>query len=91
MKKSKLKKGACPVAAAVVGAAVGAGAVLLSNKDNQEKIKKAYNNARDKVTDYIESEKEMVEEKIAEGKDKTENTVGVVKGVKNKIKRIWQK
>ena len=91
MKKTKQKKGVNPIVAAAVGAAVAAGAIVLSNKDNQKKIKGAFNKAKDKVTGRVENEKKMVEEKIAEGKSKTNKTVKTVKGAKNKIKRIWQK
>lgn len=90
MKKTK-KRGVSPIMAAAVGAAVAAGAIVLSDKDNQKKIKGAFNKAKDKVTGCVESEKEMVEEKIEEGKNKTKNTVKTVKGAKNKIKSIWQK
>ena len=96
MKKQKGR--VSPIVAAAVGAAVAAGAIVLSNKDSQKKIKGAFNKAKTKVTGYVDdvnakfnNKKEMVEDKVAEGKDKTSETVKAVKDSNKKIKKIWQK
>ena len=76
------KVGVNPVAAAVVGAVVGAaavgiaGAAVLANKDSRKKLEKGIDDAKDKVKEI----KEGVEEKIDAGKEKVNDIVTAVKG-----------
>jgi hypothetical protein len=99
MKKTKQKRGISPTAAAIAGAVVGvgvaaAGAIALSNKSNQKKMKGVYDKAKSKITGFVDNfnnKKEMVEEKVAEGKNKASKTINTVSGTNKKIKNIWQK
>lgn len=98
---NKNKGGINPVAAAVAGAVVGAGvavagAAVLSNKKNREKIGKALNNARNQAVDYVEGikkqakkKKDDVEAKLTEGKVKVAKvTKSVRKSFNNAVKDV---
>lgn len=84
-----------PVAAAVAGAVVGAGvavagAVVLSNKKNREKIGKVLNNAKNKAVDYVEGVQKQVEDKKNEVKEKLtkgkEKAGRIIKSIKKAAK-----
>lgn len=71
--KNNVKVAGAGILGAVVGAAVGAGAVALSSEKNRKAIKnkfndlkkqgqKAYSNLQDKVSDLTSQGKEKVEE-----------------------------
>ncbi|PIZ24157.1 hypothetical protein COY48_04395 [Candidatus Collierbacteria bacterium CG_4_10_14_0_8_um_filter_43_86] len=79
---------AAVVAGAVVGAGVAvAGAIALSNKKNQEKLKGFVEGIHKEVG----NRKDEVEEKMAEGKKKATNTLKTMKNAKKEVKSIWQK
>lgn len=90
-----------PVAAAVAGAVVGAGvgvagAVVLGNKKNREKISKVLNNVKDQAVDYVENmqkqaevKKEEIEEKLTKGGEKVGRvTQSVKKSFNNAVKDV---
>lgn len=87
-KKQTLEKGGInPIAAAVAGMVIGAGAavagaVVLSDEKNRKNIKKAMTNVKNKAEDYVENKKmhaqdkrAEVEKKIGESKEKIEKVV----------------
>ncbi len=88
------KGGINPVAAAVAGAVVGAGvavagAAVLSNKKNREKIGKALNNVRNQAVDYVEGMKKQAEDKKDEVETKlTEGKVKMAKVTKSVRKSL---
>ncbi|HBL00178.1 TPA: hypothetical protein DDZ02_00030 [candidate division WWE3 bacterium] len=91
-KQDKERGGVSTVAAAVAGVVVGAGvavagAIALSNENNQKKLKGAFTNVKNKVMG-LEGEAEV---KLAEGKDKATKTAKTVTEAKKKVKSIWQK
>jgi hypothetical protein len=91
-KQDKESGGVSTVAAVVAGAVVGAGvavagAIALSNEKNQEKLKGAFTNVKNKVMG-LEGEAEV---KLAEGKEKATKTAKTVTEAEKKVKRIWQK
>ena len=80
-----------PVAAAVAGAVVGAGvgvagAVIMGNKKNREKIGKLLNNIKDEAVDYAEGIQKQAEVKKAEIKGKL-NEGKKKSGKSNKISK----
>lgn len=90
-----------PVAAAVAGAVVGAGigvagAVIMGNKKNREKISKVLNNAKDQAINYVEGvqkqaqdKKDEVEEKLTDGREKVGRvTKSVKKSFNNAVKDV---
>lgn len=91
-KQDERRNGLNQVAAAVTGAIVGAGvavagAVIMSDKKNREKVKKVLNNAKNQAIGYMEdiqkqvkSKKSEVEGKLTEGKKR-------VKKVENSVKK----
>lgn len=66
------KGGVNPVVAAVTGAIVGAGvvagAVVLSDQKNRDKIKEVVTNAKEQATEKFQEVQKDTQEKIAEGK-----------------------
>lgn len=90
---NKNKGGINPVVAAVAGAVVGAGvgiagAVVLGDKKNREKINKVLNNVKDQAVDYVEGVQKQAEDKKSEiekefvkGKKITQKTVKDAKKV----------
>ncbi len=98
MTVSKQKKqdgesgGVSTVAASVVGAVVGAGvavagAIALSNKENQEKLRGAFTDVKNKVVGLGDE----AEVRLAEGKEKAAKTGKTVTEAKKDVKGIWQK
>ena len=90
--KNKGAVGINPVVAAVTGAIVGgvaaAGAMVLGDEKNREKISDALSNVKDKSMDYaegvkqeIQERKEEVVEKVAEGKEKVLDKAESIKDV----------
>ncbi|MFA6532776.1 MAG: hypothetical protein WCT22_02140 [Patescibacteria group bacterium] len=90
-----------PVAAAVAGAVVGAGvgiagAVVLGDKKNREKIGKVLNNAKNQAVNYVEGvqkqaevKKEEIEEKLTKDKEKVGRvTKSVKKSFNNAVKDV---
>jgi len=90
-----------PVAAAVAGAVVGAGigvagAVIMGNKKNREKIGKVLNNAKNQAINYVEGvqkqaedKKNEVKEKLTEGREKVGKvTKSVKKSFNNAVKNV---
>lgn len=75
-------EGINPVAAALVGAVAGAGvaiagAVVLNNEKNRDKVKEVLSNAKKQIIDYVEDvkdqahdKKEEIEKKLTEAKKK---------------------
>lgn len=69
-----------PIVAAAAGAAVGitaavaAGAAVLANDGGRKKVEKAIDKAKDNVADM----KTIVEEKIAEGKEKVNEVAAAI-------------
>ena len=91
-KQNKQGDGVSPVVAAVAGAVVGAGvavagAIALSNENNQAKLKGAYTNIKNKVMG-VEGKAEV---KLAEGKEKATKTAKTVTKANDEVKGIWQK
>lgn len=91
-KQKKQNGGVSTMAAAVAGAVVGAGmavagAIALSNEKNQEKLKGAFNDAKNKVMGLGDK----VEEKVLEGKSKAAKTEKTVLAAKKEVKNIWKK
>ena len=97
----KNQGGINPVAAAVAGAVVGAGvavagAVVMGNKKNREKISKVLNDAKDKAVNYMEGiqkqaqdKKDEVGEKLTKGKEKVKRvTKSVKKSLDSAIKDV---
>lgn len=94
MKDNNQRGGVSPVMAAVAGAVVGAGvavagAIVLEDKKNREKIKKVLNNTKNQAINYMESiqkqaenRKGEIEEKLTEGKEKVKK---ITKSVKNSL------
>lgn len=75
--------------AAVGGAIVGAGAVLagavaMSDRKNQEKVKNVLNKARELVKDT----KSEMEDKIEEGKGKAQKLANVARNAQKEVKKI---
>lgn len=91
-KQDRGSDGIGTVAAAVAGAVVGAGvavagAIALSNEKNQEKLKGAFTDVKNKVVG-LEGEAEV---KLADGKEKATKTAKTVTEAKKEVKNIWQK
>lgn len=90
-KQDEKKGGINPVTVAITGAVIGAGvavagAVILKDKKNREKVKQAFTNVKDQAVGYMEDmQKEVkdkkgeVEEKLAEGKEKVGKITSSVK------------
>jgi len=101
--KQNKKRGVSPVATAVAGMVVGAGiavagAIVLSNENNQKKMKGVYNKTKNKIVDYVDNvnakvngQKETIKGKIDDNKNKATKTLKTVTETNNKLKNIWQK
>ncbi|WKZ25681.1 MAG: hypothetical protein QY322_04880 [bacterium] len=71
---------------AVIGAAVGAGAVALSNEKNQKFIKNKFNDLKKQGQKVISDMQDKAEELTTAGKEKVEKKVNAVKkGIKAKL------
>lgn len=70
-KKSSNKAVAVGVAGAAIGAAVLAGAAILSDKNNRKKIGNVANDMKDQATEYIKSQKNSKEIKKHTGEVKS--------------------
>lgn len=84
-KEVKSAKSVNPIVAGIAGVVAGgvavAAALVMSDKKNQKKVKDAFGDAKEKVTEYIDAIKSQpVIEKTTEKLDE------VVSGVKQKIK-----
>lgn len=91
-KQDKGSGGVSTVAAAVTGIAVGAGvavagAIALSNKKNQEKLKGFVRG----IQKQVGSKKEEIEKEVAKGKEKLTKTADTVLDAKKEVKKTWQK
>lgn len=64
---------------AVIGAAVGAGAVALSNEKNQKMIKNKFNDLKKQGQKVLSDMQDKAEELTATGKDKLDSKVKMVK------------
>lgn len=75
---------------AVIGAAVGAGAVALSNEKNQKMIKDKFNDLKKQGQKVLNDMQNKAEELTATGKDKLDSKVKVLRsnleGYKKDIK-----
>lgn len=75
------------VTAAIVGAGIAvAGAVVLKDKKNREKVKQVLTNVKDQAVGYVEDiqkqaedKKEQIKEKLVEGEEKVEKLVSATK------------
>lgn len=86
MAKSKLNPVAAGAVGAVVGAAVGAGAVMLSNPKNRKMIKDKFETLKKQGQKVYSDLQGKMGEMTAEGKDKlTAKVSGVKKSLKNKL------
>lgn len=71
---------------AVIGAAVGAGAVALSNEKNQKFIKNKFNDLKEQGQKVISDMQDKAAELTATGKEKVgEKVKEVKKGIKAKL------
>jgi hypothetical protein len=97
--KKKNMGGINTVAAAVTGAIVGgvavAGAMVLKDEKNREKIKKTVNDVKNQSMDYVEGirdemddKKDEVEEKLNLSKDSLAESANAAK---KEVKNIWHK
>jgi len=93
MKDNNQKGGVNPVMAAVAGAVVGAGvavagAMVLEDKKNREKVKKVFTDVKNQAIDYVEDmqkqirdKRDGIEEKITDGKNKVQKVTKSVKKI----------
>jgi gas vesicle protein len=63
-------KGMHPLTAAVIGAAVGAAAVALSDKNKREKLRQKANMLMDKSKEQLDVAKQKVDQAKEQGRDK---------------------
>lgn len=87
------KVGINPVAVAVTGAVVGiglavAGAVVLSNEKNREKVKDAFADAKKHTQDYVGDIQHRAEDKKNEVEKKAAKLVAVVEEAAKEVKKI---
>lgn len=101
MKNQNDEKTINPAAALATGVVIGAGAaiagaVMLKDKKNQAKMKKAMNNVKNQFSDHIEQlqktvheKKDKGEEKITKGKEELKEVTNSTKNtLKDKEKNI---
>ena len=101
MKDNNQKGGVNPVMAAVAGAVVGAGvavagAMVLEDKKNREKVKKVFTDVKNQAIDYVEDmqkqirdKRDGIEEKITDGKNKVQKvTKSVKKSLDHAVKDV---
>lgn len=89
-KKKEIKNhGVNPLVAGIAGVVAGgmavAAAVAMSDKKNQEKMKEAWTDTKEKVTDYMDTIKQKSEPMIEKGKRAIEDGVT---DTKKKIKQM---
>ena len=87
------KVGISPMAVAVTGAVVGiglavAGAVVLSDEKNREKVKDAFADAKKHTQDYVGDIQHRAEEKKNEVEQKAAKLVAVVEETVKEVKKI---
>jgi len=80
---SNVKAAGAGILGAVIGAAVGAGAVALSDEKNQKMIKDKFNDLKKQGQKVLSDMQDKAEELTATGKGKVEEKV---KSVKKEIK-----
>ncbi|KKP55862.1 MAG: hypothetical protein UR50_C0015G0010 [Parcubacteria group bacterium GW2011_GWC1_34_10] len=72
-----------PIVAGIAGVVAGgmavAAAVLMSDKKNQKKVKEAFADAKDKVTDYVDTIKSKSEPIIEKSTKKLNKVVEAIK------------
>lgn len=83
-KKEDQKSGINPVAAAVTGALIGAGAIVagaivMNDKSNQRKVKKVVSDAKEKIKGYKDEIKDKSQEVKNDAKEKMDKVSGKVK------------
>lgn len=84
-KKTEIKKVNTmnPIVAGIAGAVAGgmavAAAVLMSDKKNQKKVRDAFADAKDKVTDYVDTIRSKSEPIIEKGTKKLNKVVEAIK------------
>lgn len=95
--QNRFNQVAAAVTGAVVGAGVGiAGAVIMGNKKNREKISRILNNVKDDAVDYVggikkqaQDKKEEIKKKFIEGKVKVAKvTKSVRKSLDHAVKDV---
>lgn len=77
--KNNVKVAEAGILGAVIGAAVGEGAVALSNEKNQKFIKQKFEDLKDRGQKVLSDMQSKAEELTAAGKDKVEQKVKLVK------------
>ena len=87
------KVGISPMAVAVTGAVVGiglavAGAVVLSDEKNREKVKDAFTDAKKHTQEYVSDMQHRVENKKVEVENKAAKLVAVVEEAAKEVKKI---
>ncbi len=87
------KVGISPMAVAVTGAVVGiglavAGAVVLSDEKNREKVKDALADAKKHTKEYVEDVQQRAEDKKIEVENKASKLVAVVEQAAKEVKKI---
>jgi len=92
-KQNQNKRGTIsPLAAAVTGAVIGAGAAILKDKKNREKIQGVINKTKDQAKEQFEKIQKVAKDKKVEAEkimdEKSEDIKRVSKGVKDTAKVI---
>ena len=87
------KVGISPMAVAVTGAVVGiglavAGAVVLSDEKNREKVKDAFTDAKKHTQEYVGNLQHRAEDKKVEVEEKAAKLVAVVEDAVKEVKKI---
>lgn len=77
VKKSIVNPVMAAVAGAVAAGAVAAGAIIMSDKKNQDKVKKVVSN----VKDNLNKKKALINKKVSKIEDITKNTVNEAKKI----------
>jgi gas vesicle protein len=80
-----------PLVPAVLGAIVGAGAVLAANKDNRDAIKKKYNELRQTGEDKLDEARDKVSEMGQKSKKKISEALGSAEDKLNEANQQAQK
>lgn len=84
--KNNVKVAGAGVLGAVIGAAVGAGAVALSSEKNRKAIKNKFNDLKKQGQKAYANLQDKVEDLTSEGKSKLDSKVNQVKkSIKNKL------
>lgn len=77
VKKNVINPVMAAVAGAVAAGAVAAGAIIMSDKKNQDKVKKVVSN----VKDNLNKKKALINKKVSKIEDITKNTVNEAKKI----------